>query len=246
MDKALLILVVLSVTCARGDITTTCYPCLCLDLKLYCEGDEIFTYPQELTNITKQQLEGIFIAYTNIVRLPNLIFNEYPLLKIFSEVQNMILECEDVEQWYNIITQANFESNCILPTREQSTSLFTSQTELFTYTTLTVNTAGDVSTELDSEITSIDVVHTVTNYHTDDLPTTNIPSECSDDSCIGRFGVVLTSLLVLLCFTTMLIAVCIYTKCRRGKHKSTMHTHSPIYLDPSEWIEMDQAGDSVA
>ena len=246
MDKVLLVSLVLSVTCARDNITLMCYPCLCLDSKLYCEGDEIFNYPQELTNITKQQLKGIFISYTNIVRLPHLVSNEYPLVEIFSEVQNMILECTDVEQWYNILTQAEFESNCILPTRTQSTSVSTSQTDLFTDTTLTTNVTDITSPELDGETTKIAVTQPTTSYHTDDLATTSYVSECSDDSCIGRFGVVLTSLLLLLCFVTMVIAACIYSKYRRGKYKSTMHTHSPIYIDPSEWIEMDQAGDSVA
>ena len=242
----MLVSLVLRTVCALNDVAMSCYPCLCLDTSIYCEGSEIFNYPQDLTNVTKQRLEGIFISYTNIVRLPHLAFNEYPLVKVFAEVQNMILECDDVEQWYHVITQAEFESNCILPTRSQSTLLMTSPTDLFTNATLTTNAVDIVTTEGDSEITNTDAIQDITSYHADDLPTTGHATDCSDKSCIDRFSVVLTSLLLLLCFTSMLIAVCIYTKCSRGKRKSTWHSHNPIYIDPSEWIEMDQAGDSVA
>ena len=95
----------------------TCFPCNCYMNYEYldCYGSTIERYPLLDSDITTK-LKVISLSSTFIRRLPEIKYTDYPNLHTFTDINNIVLDCEDVIQWYFILWSTSFTTKCVLPT----------------------------------------------------------------------------------------------------------------------------------
>lgn len=201
-----------------------CFPCECIDgnTQMYCENTDIYTYPAELSNNTKSRLINIIITYTNIVNLPFVRANEYLSLQLFMETNNYILACDDVRQWYSVIDQATFTSNCVLPDKISTVS---DQTD-FTTVSEGDNTSDVTTNWFD--------VTPITTDPTDELLTISTVDDSHDGSVMGKPVVLSFTVFTIVIFMGVLAVCVVYVRRRKQQHR-------PYRDSNGVWIEMDQS-----
>ena len=131
----------LLLVCSAVGYTQTCFPCACYMGYEYldCYGNSIEQYP-ELDIFITTKLKVISLQSTFIRYLPTISNDDYPILQTFTDINNIVLECEDVIRWYYILPSVMFTTKCLLPTYQTWNSLNTPFTDIDDINTGTIIT----------------------------------------------------------------------------------------------------------